>query len=171
MLKQRPSLQSSSSKSGSHSLHLVQRGNDGGSNFEEACTGDVVGDSGDGGGGGEDRPSVMLRAVSSPAPRSFSGVDSLEADSREAAVPLLQARAAALWLTHEAVSAALAFFTASSRALKTWARTVDEADDGGRVGSISLGEGTINEEGEVTFCAAGRLISSPVATPAVGMSG
>jgi len=145
-LKQRPSLQSSSSKSGSQSLHLVQRGDDG--NLEEACTGDVVGDGGDGGGGGVDRPRVMLRVVSSPSPLSFSGVDSLDADRREAAVPLLLARAAARWLIREAVSAALAFLTASGRALKTWAGTID-----GGVGWIE--EGTISKVREASFRWAG----------------
>ena len=70
-------------------------GNDGG-NVEEDGAGDESGDGWDGGGGGEARPNVMLRAVSSPAPRSFSGVElSVEADCRNA-VPLFLARTAAL---------------------------------------------------------------------------
>jgi len=47
---------------------------------------------------------------------------------------------AALWLAHVAVSAALALFKASHRALKIWACAADVADDGcvGSVGGRSV---------------------------------
>ena len=85
---------------------------------EEASVEGEAGDGGGGGCGGEDSPKVMLRAVSSTAPRNFSGVESsLEADRRVAAVPLFLARTADLWLARRAVSAALVLFRASGRAL------------------------------------------------------
>ena len=87
----------------------VEEGGEGGEGDEEG---------GEGGEGGEGRPNVMFRAFSSPSSRSLSGVESsMEADLRVAAAPLFLARMAALWLEPVAVSAALAFFTASGRAL------------------------------------------------------
>jgi len=108
----------------------VEDGNGGGGVVEEACAGDKAGDVGDGGGGGEYSPNVVFRASSSPAPRSFSGVNSsFEADCRTAAVPLFLARTAALWLARDAVSAAFALFTASGRALYTRTCAEDVEDN------------------------------------------
>ena len=95
-------------------------GDGGRSNVGEVGAGVEAGGGGDGGGGGEDSPSVMLRSVSSPAPRSFSGVGSslgVETDRRVAAIPLFLARTAALWLARDAVNAALVLFSASGRTL------------------------------------------------------
>jgi hypothetical protein len=105
----------------------------------------------------------MLRLLSSPAPRSFSGVDSLEADCREAAAPLLLASVAALWLAREAASAAFSFYTTSGRALWQRARTIEEAEAGTRVDS----EG----EGEDSLGGAGGVHAAPVPTPAFGVPG
>ena len=72
----------------------------------------------EGGEGVEDCPNLMFRAFSSPAPRSFPGVESpLDAELCVAAAPLFLARTAALWLERVAVNTALAFFKASGRAL------------------------------------------------------
>ena len=93
---------------------------------KDGGAGDEAGEGGDGGGGGgdggEDSPNVVLRAVSSPAHRIFSGVVlSLEpeADRRAAAaaVPLFLARTVALWLARVAVKGALVRFRARGLAL------------------------------------------------------
>ena len=102
------------------------RGEDG--DVKDGGAGDEAGEGGDGGGGGgdgdssEDSPNVVLRVVSSPASRIFSGVVSSlepEADRRAAAaaVPLFLARTVALWLARVAVKAALVRFRARGLAL------------------------------------------------------
>ena len=84
----------------------------------EVEDGEGEGGEGEGGEGEGGEPNVMLNVSSSPGSRSFSGVQSsLDADSRVAAVPLFLARTAALLLARVAVSAVLAFFKASGRAL------------------------------------------------------
>ena len=93
---------------------------------KDGGAGDETGEGGDGGGGGgdggEDSSNVVLRAVSSPASRIFSGVVSSlepEADRRAAAaaIPLFFARTVALWLARVAVKTALVRFRARGLAL------------------------------------------------------